>query len=428
MKIALFTLGCKVNQYESQAISELCKNAGHTLVEINDNPNVIIVNSCTVTAESDRKTGQIVRRYKKKFPNSVIVLTGCMAQAFPEKAKEIFEADLVLGNTNYNEIVKKIEQFFYTENRIVDITPHQNNELFNSPSITEFNERTRAYMKIEDGCNRFCSYCIIPTARGRVRSRSLESIKNEAINLSNNGFCEIVLVGINLSAYGSDIGLELGDAVETVAKIDGIKRIRLGSLEPDQISDRTFSILKDCKKFCPQFHLSLQSGSDNTLKAMNRHYTSEFYFKLIEKIRATFKNPSITTDIMVGFAGETEKDFEDSLKFADKIGFAKAHIFAYSRRKGTRAYNMENQISNKEKSKRSKLMISHCNVKEFEFHKLQVGLISTVLFETNEENYAIGYTENYTRVKVKTNTSLQRKILKVKIIKAEQDFCFGELI
>lgn len=428
MKIAFFTLGCKVNQYESQAIGELFQNHGYTLVDLSDNPDVIIVNSCTVTAESDRKTRQSVRRYKNKYPNSIILLTGCMAQAFPEKAKEMFEADLIVGNRDYTEIVNTLNKYLETKNRIIDIEPHINGEIFKTPSITRFNERTRAYMKIEDGCNRFCSYCIIPTARGRVRSRSIESIKYEAEKLAKNGFSEIVLVGINLTAYGNDNSLELCDAVKSVAEVDGIKRIRLGSLEPDQISDRTFTYLKSCKKFCPQFHLSLQSGCDRTLKAMNRHYDRKFYRDLVYKIRSTFENASITTDIMVGFAGETEQDFQESLKFAEEIGFAKAHIFAYSRRKGTKADLLPNQVSNSEKAERSRKMIAVCEKSELLFHKSMENTVCSVLFETNEYGFAEGYTENYTRVKVKTPENLQGKLMSVKITKAETDYCFAELV
>lgn len=428
MKISLFTLGCKVNQYESQAISELFKKNGYVVTDIDDNPDIIIVNSCTVTAESDRKTRQTVRKFKRKYKDCIVVLTGCMAQASPEKAKEIFDADIVVGNRNYNEIINTVNEYLKSNDRIVDVLPHENGEKFTTPAITEFNERTRAYMKIEDGCNRFCSYCIIPFARGRVRSRSIESIKKEAEDLSRNGFSEIVLVGINLSAYGNGTDLELCDAVKAVAEVDGIRRIRLGSLEPDQISDRTFTYLKNCDKFCPNFHLSLQSGCDKTLKAMNRHYDTELYRSLVNKIRQTFDNPSVTTDIMVGFAGETEEDFNESLQFAKEMQFAKAHIFAYSRRKGTKADLFPNQVKNSEKQSRSRRMIECCESGELGFHKNQIGKTAEVLFETYSDGYSEGYSKNYTKVKVKTESGLHGRILPVKITEAETDFCVGELL
>lgn len=427
MKIAFYTLGCKVNQYESQAMAETLEKDGHEIVNIESSPDVIIINSCTVTAESDRKTRQTIRKHKKKNPDCTIVLTGCMAQAFPEKAKEM-AVDLVLGNTDQSNIAELLKLHLEKKQRIIDIKPHKNDEAFKNTTISKFNERTRAYMKIEDGCNRFCSYCIIPTARGRVRSRSIESIKQEAERLAKNGFCEIVLVGINLSAYGLGTDLELCDAVKAVSETEGIKRVRLGSLEPDQISERTFTYLKNCEKFCPQFHLSLQSGCDKTLKAMNRHYDTAFYRDLIKKIRSTFTNPAITTDIMVGFAGETEEDFNKSLEFAKEIGFSKAHIFAYSRREGTAAFNRNDQIENAVKAERSKKMIEVCEKAEYDFHLSQVGKVSSVLFETKENGYWYGFSENYTRIKVKSDEELAGKIINVKINYAQKDLCEGEIL
>lgn len=428
MKISFYTLGCKVNQYESEAIGELFEASGHSVVSIDNNPDFIIINSCTVTAESDRKTRQVIRKYKREHENTAIVLTGCMAQAFPEEAQKIFEADMVLGNIKHNAFVDIFEKYLKDKQRIIDVDEHEKGERFSTPSISKFSDHSRAFMKIEDGCNNFCTYCIIPKARGRVRSRSIEDIKKEAKSLADAGFAEIVLVGIDLSAYGKDIGLELCDAVKAVSEIDEIKRIRLGSLDSDELSDRVLDFLASCDKFCPQFHLSLQSGCDKTLKAMNRHYDVEFYRKLVYRIRQKFNNPSITTDIMVGFPGETEDDFNDSLNFTKEIGFARIHVFPYSRRKGTKAYDMDNQVAKSVKESRSKKMISIGNKCEAEFCISQIGHISPVLFEQQEKGEWEGYTPNYTRIKIKTNSDLSGKIADVKIISSEQDFCVGELV
>ncbi|MDD4698960.1 MAG: tRNA (N(6)-L-threonylcarbamoyladenosine(37)-C(2))-methylthiotransferase MtaB [Oscillospiraceae bacterium] len=428
MKISFYTLGCKVNQYESEAIGELFEAAGHSVVPIEDNPDFIIINSCTVTAESDRKTRQVIRKYKREHESTAIVLTGCMAQAFPEEAQKIFEADLVLGNIKHNAFVDIFEKYLKDKKRIIDVLEHEKGERFGTPSISKFSDHTRAFMKIEDGCNNFCSYCIIPKARGRVRSRSIEDIKKEAQSLAETGFVEVVLVGIDLSAYGEDSGLELCDAVKAVSEIDKIKRIRLGSLDSDELSDKVLEYLASCEKFCPQFHLSLQSGCDKTLKAMNRHYDAEFYRNLVDRIRQKFDNPSITTDIMVGFPGETMEDFNTSLDFAKEIGFARVHVFPYSRRKGTRAYDMDNQICRTEKESRSKQMIAVGNLCEAGFCASQVGLVSPVLFEQQENGFWEGYSPNYTRIKVKSNNNLSRQIKEVKIISAEHDFCYGEIV
>jgi len=428
MKIAFFTLGCKVNQYETQCLREAFAKLGHTIVSENAEFDAVVINSCTVTAESDRKTRQILHRFRRKNPNAVIILTGCMVQAFPENSKELNDADIIVGNTDIAKIVELAEKFLLDGERIFEVSPHKTGEKFNTPDITSFAERTRAYMKIEDGCDRFCSYCIIPTARGRVRSKPISAIKREAEQLAQNGFSEVVLVGINLSAYGKGEDINLCDAVEAVCVVDGIKRVRLGSLEPDHISDEMLKRLSLQEKFCPQFHLSLQSGCDSTLKRMNRHYDSAFYFDLICRIRKMFPTASITTDVMVGFAGETEEEFCESLNFVKKVGFAKAHVFAYSRREGTVAYKLPNQVTNAEKSRRSKLMIAATLQSEKEFLTAQIDKTFPVLFETEENGYSEGYTPNYSRVKVKGNDINLGEIKDVKILSLENDYCIGELI
>ena len=368
MNVTFFTLGCKVNQYETQCLKEGFEKAGFTVVPDKANFDIAVINSCTVTAESDRKTRQTLRRFRRENPNAVIILTGCMVQAFSKEAKDLCEADIVVGNTDVGKIIGLTETFLATGERIFDVTPHERTERFNTPDITRFDERTRAYMKIEDGCDRYCSYCIIPYARGFVRSKPIEEIKKEAETLAQNGYIEVVLVGINLSSYGKGGNINLCDAVDAVCQVEGIKRVRLGSLEPDHISDEMLNRFKAQPKFCPQFHLSLQSGCDETLKRMNRHYDSQFYRDLVLRIRNIFTDAAITTDIMVGFAGETEEEFNKSLDFAKEIGFAKAHIFAYSRRAGTVAYSLGGQVTNAEKSRRSGLMIAATRESEDKFN------------------------------------------------------------
>ena len=428
MKIAFHTLGCKVNQYETEVMRESFIKSGYTVVPDNAPFDIIVINSCTVTAESDRKTRQTLNRFRKENPEAVIVLTGCMVQAFAEKSKDLTAADIIVGNTDVAKIEKSVHRFLQEGERIFEVSDHKRTERFNTPNIKEFAERTRAYMKIEDGCDRFCTYCIIPTARGFVRSKPIADIKKEAEELAKNGFIEIVVVGINLTSYGKGEDMNLCDAVDAVCEVEGIKRVRLGSLEPDHITDRMLMRFKAQEKFCPQFHLSLQSGCDATLKRMNRHYDTAFYHDLVTRIRNMFPDSAITTDIMVGFAGETEQEFLESINFAKEMGFAKSHIFAYSRRSGTVAYNLKGQISKQEKSNRSKKMIEVTNQTEKEFLEGQIGKTVSVLFETNENGFSEGYTKNYTRVKVKTETAHSGEILNVKLISAKNGYCIGEFV
>ncbi len=425
MNILFHTLGCKVNQYETETMRESLLNLGHTSNK-NVSYDAVIINSCTVTAESDRKTRQLLHRIRRENENAVIVLTGCMVQAFPEKSAELVDADIIIGNRDVSKIIDAVEN--YKNQKIFDVTPHQNDDNYNTIGISNFSERTRAFMKIEDGCDRFCTYCIIPFARGRVRSRKIDDIKSEAERLAKNGFSEIVLVGINLTSYGKGESFDICDAVDAVCEVDGIKRVRLGSLEPDHITDEMLYRFKQQEKFCPQFHLSLQSGCDETLKRMNRHYDSAFYEDLVTRIRNTFENASITTDIMVGFAGETEDEFKQSLNFAKKIGFARAHIFAYSRRSGTVAAGLKSQVTNSEKQKRAALMAEVTKKTETEFLNKQIGNVYPVLFETQENNLAEGYTPNYTRVVVENTEILTGKIKNVLLEFVKRDYCIGRIV
>lgn len=424
MNVAFYTLGCKVNQYETQVMRELFESKGYKTVPTSAPFDVLVINSCTVTAESDRKTRQALHRFRKNNPNAVIVLTGCMVQAFSERSKSLEGADIILGNTDVLKIISSVEKFLSDGEAIFHVGEHNRTERFNTPSITEFAERTRAYMKIEDGCDRFCTYCIIPTARGWVRSKPVAEIKAEAEKLAKNGFVEVVLVGINLTSYGKGEDMDICDAVDAVCSVDGIKRVRLGSLEPDHITDEMLARFKAQSKFCPQFHLSLQSGCDKTLARMNRHYDTAFYRDLVERIRKIFTDAAITTDIMVGFAGETKQEFEESLAFAREISFAKSHIFAYSRREGTVAYGLPNQVSNAEKSDRSRRMIDATKSTEEAFLDARIGTAEEVLFETENE----GYTKNYCRVKLQNGKAKAGEIIPVKITQRKEDVLFGILL
>jgi threonylcarbamoyladenosine tRNA methylthiotransferase MtaB len=408
-------------------LKEAFEANGFSVTSQHSEANVIVINSCTVTAESDRKTRQAVRHYKT-LGGAVIVLCGCMPQAFNKSAEQLSQADIVTGNTSPAEIPLLVKEYLKSKKRILNINNHSKEEAFNTPTVNSFDERTRAFMKIEDGCERYCTYCIIPKARGFVRSKSIEEIKKEAAALAHNGFSEIVLVGINLSAYGKDNGLNLLDAVKAVCNIEKVKRVRLGSLEPDHMTNEMLKGLSQQAKFCPQFHLSLQSGCDNTLKRMNRHYDTAFYRDLITRIRNNFNNPSITTDIMVGFAGETEQDFLNSVEFLKEIGFAKTHVFAYSRREGTAAYSYKDQIDKKTKAIRSKIMIDAASECEQKFLRSQIGKTVSVLFETHEDGCNYGYSENYSRVKLKHPTSLEGEIVTVKITNAENDYLIAEIV
>lgn len=427
MNIFFHTLGCKVNQYETQEMREDAERHGYFVTENEDETDIFVINSCTVTGESDRKTRQCVRHYKSAYPDCVTVLTGCMPQSFPEMAEKLTEADIVLGNKNNHLLIPSLNEFFLSHGRILHLSQHESGEEFCGTGITDFEERTRAIVKIEDGCDRFCSYCIIPKARGRVRSKSIESIKQEVLSLTEKGYSEIVLVGINLSAYGKGTDLTLADAIFAVAENEKVKRIRLGSLEPDHLTDALIEKMAKCEKLCPQFHISLQSGCDKILKKMNRHYTASEYEQLCKCLRKEFENATLTTDIMVGFPDETDTDFEETRKFAEKIGFEKIHIFPYSRRSGTPADKMDGQVSKAVKAQRvTALSITAENIRE-NFFKEQIGKTLSVLVESKgRDGLVFGYTANYTPVKFSGDTTAG-SIVNVKISDAFSDFCIGEL-
>lgn len=427
MKAAFYTLGCKVNQYETEYMAELLRNAGFEIVKENDEADYYIVNSCTVTATADQKTRKSIRRFKRNHPNSTVILTGCMPQAFPEEAKELIEADIVFSNKNDGDILSLINEYNLNKNRLVKIEQHQTGDEFWDCSIDRFHERIRAFVKIEDGCDRFCSYCIIPKSRGRVRSKPLDTLKNEIEALANGGIREIVLVGINLSAYGKGEDFNIVDAVKICNENEKIKRIRLGSLEPDHLTDEVIDGLASCEKLCPQFHISLQSGCNKTLKSMNRHYTAEEYKALCTKLRASFDDASLTTDVMVGFNDETEVDFNESLDFVKGIAFEKVHVFPYSERVGTAASKRGDNVSKQEKEHRAAVMIEETEKIRRNYLKSLVNTSKKVLFE-NEIKPGIyqGYTKSYLPVRMKYGRNIVGEELEVKITNYCDEFCIAE--
>ena len=425
MKAALYTLGCKVNQYETQVIGEALADAGFLLVPPKEEADVYIVNSCTVTAESDKKTRQAVRRFKRLHPDALVLLTGCMPQAYPQAAEALTQADIVTGNRSTDQILSLIREYFAQKTRLVRILPHEKEDGFVPCAITEFEERTRAILKIEDGCNRFCAYCVIPYARGRVRSKALPDIRREAEALAANGFREIVLVGINLSAYGLGTELNLCDAIEAAGSAEGVRRIRLGSLEPDHLTPELLDRMVNEPKLCPQFHISLQSGCTATLRRMNRHYTAAEYAALCAELRSRFPDCTLTTDVMVGFAGETDEEFEESLRFVQEIGFEKVHVFPYSPREGTRAAAFDGQIEKSVKEQRARRMIDETDKMRAAFLKRQIGKTVEVLAETTEpDGSSAGCTANYTPVRIESG-AVCGEFYSVRITDADGETCIG---
>ena len=404
MTYVIHTLGCKVNQYESEALRTLLEAGGYQPC-VSGTPDVAILNSCTVTAESDRKSRQAVRRMRKNWPLAVVVLLGCMSQSSPADAAALTGADIVLGHTGDIDVLSYIGRFLADRERIVDIRPHCADEKYSGTAPVYAGEnvsavKTRAMIKIEDGCDRRCAYCAIPYARGSVRSKPIDDIEREAAGLKAAGYKEISLVGINLSDYGKDTGLRFADAINAAARGANGCRIRLGSLEPDRIDKQTLDTLQSIPNFCPQFHLSLQSGCEATLRRMNRHYTPGEYFSWLEGIRARFETAAITTDIMVGFPGETDEEFAQSAEFVRRCGFAKVHIFPYSRRAGTPAADMPGQLTSAQKTARAAAMAEIAAAGERSFLRAQTGRTARVLIEKVEAGMSYGYTENYAYTRI----------------------------
>lgn len=401
----------------------------YEIVNFEEFADVYIINTCTVTNMSDRKSRQIIRRAKQINPNSILVATGCYAQTAKEELEKITDIDLIVGNTEKKDIVKIVEEYRDNKNRervkMSDINKQK--EFVDFGSVT-YTEKTRAVIKVQDGCNNFCSYCIIPYAKGRVRSRKLESVVKEITEIAEKGIKEVVITGIHVASYGIDFdnNTRLIDLLEAIQKIDGIKRIRLGSLEPNIITEEFVNRLKKVTKMCDHFHLSLQSGCDETLKRMNRKYTAETFEKEVNLLRKTFPDVALTTDVIVGFPGETEKEFNETYKYLSKIRFTKLHVFKYSPRKGTVAAKMKNQIDSTVKEKRSHKLIELSNECEIEFLDRYVGKELKVLFEKQDGEYIKGHTTNYLVVKAK-ETELENQIKDVKIVSRDNLELIGEM-
>lgn len=439
-KVAFLTLGCKTNQYETNGMMQKFQEAGYEICALYDEPDIYVVNTCTVTNIADRKSRQSLRRIKDK-KNTIIVACGCYAQVAKEQLEQIPEIDIVLGNKEKKDIVKYVEQ--YIENSQKDTNLHrdfQTKEIisekrrpsqmvkvadiskqkeFDEYGCITYTEKARTTIKIQDGCNNFCSYCLIPYARGRIRSRKRENIIKEAENIAKQGIKEIILTGIHIASYGKDFEEEykLIDLLEDLNKVEGIERIRLGSLEPSLITEEFTNRLAKLDKTCNHFHLSLQSGCDETLKRMNRKYTTSEFKEVTKRLRNNFKDVNLTTDVIVGFPGETEEEFNKTYKFLKDICFYKMHVFKYSKRDGTVAATMPNQVDGSIVEQRSKKLIELSNQNQENYNKQYIGKEIEVLFEEKQGEYWIGHTKNYMVVKFKSEENLENIIKKVKINK-----------
>ena len=420
-KAALHNLGCKVNAYETEAMQHLLEEAGYEIVPFTQKADVYVINTCSVTNMADRKSRQMLHKAKKNNPDSIVVAAGCYVQTSEKEVLNDLSVDIVIGNDRKHDLVRLLEEYSLdsVNDTVDDINDgkHDFEELF----IDQTKEHTRAFIKVQDGCNQFCSYCIIPYARGRVRSRRFENVIAEVERLAANGFKEVVLTGIHLSSYGVDFEEATGllELIQAVNAVKGIKRIRLGSLEPKIVTEHFASELSKLDKICPHFHLSLQSGCDATLKRMNRKYTTKEYERGCELLRKYFVHPAITTDVIVGFPGETEEEFEQTKAYLEHIHFYEMHIFKYSKRKGTRAAVMPDQIDEQVKAARSEKLIALGHDMSKEFRKFYIGKNEEALFEEKavigDKEYFVGYTKEYVKVAKKTDENLENQIVSGRI-------------
>ena len=418
MRVCFYTLGCKVNLNETGALEQMFRGAGFTIVPEGEEADVFVVNSCTVTNFGDQKSRKWLRRAKRENPGAVTVLTGCYPQAFPEEAANFLEADLVCGNGDRKAILDNVLKLLDGHERIVAIAPHAKGERFEELPVERFETHTRAFIKVEDGCNRQCAYCVIPRARGPVRSRAEASILNELHQLAASGYREVVLSAISLPSYGLDTGTNLVELVEKCAQVEGIERIRLGSLDPDMLTPEFIARLAAVDKLCPQFHLSLQSGCTATLRRMRRVYTAEQYAQVVADIRAAYgsRPVSFTTDCICGFPGETVEDFEESCAFLKQIGFLKVHVFPYSRRSGTPAYDFPDQVHEREKQERSRTMNALAEELRRDVLTTYEGMEDEVLLETAlSETLFTGYTRLYVPVVVSAPGRKSGEIVRVRL-------------
>lgn len=426
---SILTLGCKVNQYESEAMAELFEKNGYIQVDNDtDVADVYIVNTCTVTNLSDRKSRQYIRRAKRENPDSTVAVVGCYAQVAPKEVEKIEGVDVVIGTSERSKIVDLIEEAKEEDKKINIVRDIKKDRDFQFIKIDENFHKTRSYMKVQDGCNRYCTYCIIPYARGTIRSRRIGDCVREAIRLANAGYKEIILTGIHVGSYGVDLGpVRLIDLIEAIAEVDGIERIRLSSVEPNIISEDFMRRAIACSKLCDHFHLSLQSGSNKVLKDMNRHYNREEFIEKTKIIKKYMPYAGLTTDIIVGFPGESDEDFEDSMSIVREVEFSKVHVFKYSKRKNTPAANRADQVDGNIKIKRSEELIKLQDQYLKKFREKNMPRTLKVLFEEFDQGYYFGYTDNYIRVKVKSDKDLINKILDVRLVDNEE-VALGELV
>ncbi|NLI58619.1 MAG: tRNA (N(6)-L-threonylcarbamoyladenosine(37)-C(2))-methylthiotransferase MtaB [Clostridium sp.] len=431
-KVAFYTLGCKVNQYETQALANIFKDAGYKIVDFSEIADIYLINTCTVTSLSDRKSRQVIRRAKKLNSDSIVVVAGCYAQTASEEVSKIEGVNLVVGTKDRSKIIQYINEIENKKEKINAVGNIMEQKTFEELGLGIYKERARAFIKVQEGCNQFCSYCIIPYARGPIRSRSEENVIQEVKKLVDSGYREIVLTGIHIGSYGMDTKTtSLIELIKKVHEVDGIERIRLGSIEPNLISEDFIKTVKNLKKMCPHYHISLQSGCDETLKRMNRKYTTLEYKNSIYNLRKEIEDVAVSTDVMVGFPGETEKEFQKTYDFLDEISFSSMHVFKYSPRKGTPAASFEGQILASEKEKRSNILIELSKRKTIEFNKKFIGRVMPVLIEqevNDREGYYEGFTPNYIKVICKGDKNLKGRIVNIYLKEAVDDFILGEVL
>ena len=416
-KVALHNLGCKVNAYETEAMQEILEENGYEIVPFKEGADIYIINTCTVTNMADRKSRQMLHRAKKMNPDAIVVAAGCYVQTEKGKVDECI--DIIVGNNKKKDILEILTDYEKSEKIKKEMIDINHTKEYEELHLSKTAEHTRAYIKVQDGCNQFCTYCIIPYARGRVRSRAKDNVIEEVTTLAANGYKEVVLTGIHLSSYGVDTGENLLELILAVHEVEGIERIRLGSLEPRIITEEFAKTIGSLPKMCPHFHLSLQSGCNDTLKRMNRRYSAEEYYEKCQLLRKYFNNPALTTDVIVGFPGETEEEFAQSKAFVDKVDFYETHIFKYSKRAGTKAAAMENQVPEEIKTKRSNELLALNEKKMAAYEEKLVGTVQEVLMEEaierNGETYQVGHTKEYVKIALKTEENLSNCIVSVEI-------------
>lgn len=428
-KVKFYTLGCKVNQYETEASMENFANNDYLVLGEDKGPaDIYVINTCTVTSLSDSKSRQIIRKSKRENPDSIMVVMGCYPQVSAKEVEDIEGVDIVIGTTERNKIISLVEEYSKNKKKINIVRDIKKDKDFQPIDIDKIKGMTRAYIKVQDGCNRFCSYCIIPYARGNIRSRDPQEVKVEVLKLEKNNYKEVILTGIHIASYGKDLeDFSLVDLIKSISKVEGIERIRLSSVEPRLITKEFLDEVSKISKFTDHFHLSLQSGSNSVLNRMNRKYSREEYLETVNLIRSYYKDAGITTDIIVGFPGESEEEFNDTLNLVEAVKFSRVHVFKYSPRKGTPAAKMSDQIKGDIKSQRSRTLIDLCEKNRLDFEKSFIGKSLPVLVETNKDGLQSGHTTNYIVVAFKSEKDYTNSIIDIEIIDFIDSKLYGKL-